>query len=198
MLKLEGTESRAKWRTITIVLIVLCVFAAGVYMSALYFAPAFATATVNKPIDVGSLSAPKSGDDRIIIPRIGINFPFSEDESSLEEGAQWRSPGSGNPSDGGNMVIAAKRFSLQPTPLETIKKSPFYNVKKLVGGDKILIDYNGKRYGYEVTKSFTATPSEAGIEQRTNDPTLTLYDIGGTNDERTVIQAKRLGEVAVN
>lgn len=172
--------------------------AGGVYILALVAAPVAAPLLVTKPIDVKTLPEPKETVDRIVIPKIGVNIAYATGAASLDRGAEWRSPTSGNPLDGGNFVIAAHRFSIQPTPQGTIEKSPFYHIDKLQVGDKVVIDYKGKRYGYEVTKEFTVKPSQIEIEARTNDPTLTLYSCGldGAEGDRFVVQAKRLGEVA--
>jgi sortase A len=168
----------------------------GLYVLALFFAPAAAPYLVTKPISVEGLSAPNSSENRIILPRIGVNIPYAKDADTLDGNAEWRSPTSGNPEDGGNFVIAARHFSLQATPLATIEKSPFYNISKLMDGDKIVVDYQGKRYGYEIEKTLTVNPTEIAIEARTNSPTLTLYSVDDASDKRFVIQAKRLGELA--
>lgn len=177
----------------------LFLMAGGLYTLALVAAPAAAPLFIVKPIDASALPAPVKASDRVVIPKIGINIPYAAEASALDRGAEWRSPASGNPLDGGNFVIAAHRFSIQPTPMGTVEKSPFYNINKLTIGDKILVDYQGKRYGYEITKEFNVKPTQIEIEARTNDPIMTLYScgLGGADDDRFVIQAKRMGEVAL-
>jgi sortase A len=171
----------------------------GLYMLSLVAAPIAAPILTMKPIDVKTLPSPEKTGDRIVIPKIGVNIAYGKGEAALDSGAEWRMPGNGNPSEGGNFVIAAHRFSIQPTPLATIEKSPFYHIDKLANGDKVLIDYQGKRYGYEILRKFTVKPTQIEIEARTTEPTLTLYSCGleGSEVDRLVIEAKKLGEVAL-
>lgn len=169
----------------------------GIYALSLVAAPVAAPYFVIKPIDVKALPAPDKTGNRIIIPTLGVNIAYNKGAAALDQGAEWRSPSSGNPADGGNFVIAAHRFSIQPTPRGTIEKSPFYRIDKLTKGDKIIIDYLSKRYAYEVTSTSTVKPSQVEIEARTNDPILTIYScsLEGAEGDRYVVQAKRLGEV---
>lgn len=197
MLKLERKESKRKWRVVAIASIILLVIGAGAYVSVLYFAPAFATALVTRPIEVRALPAPDKDNDRIIVPKIGVNLSYTQGANAMDNGAEWRTPTSGTPEDG-NFVIAAPHFSLQLTPLATIEKSPFYNLNKLANGDKIIIDFDGKRYGYEVVGSFMTHRADERLTRRMNEPTLTLLGIRNDEDRVFAVQAKRLGEVAFN
>ncbi len=183
-----------------LVCVTLFAGAAGAYLLLLLLSPVAAPYISMKPIDIAKLPAPTLHDNRIIIPKIGVDIPYAEGAAALDRGAQWRAPTSGNPLDGGNFVIAAHRFSIQPTPQSTIEKSPFYRVDSLAIGDKIVVDYNGKRYGYEITKRFDAKPTDVEIERRTDDPTLTLYgcELGGSDSGRIVLQGKRLGEIELS
>ncbi len=169
----------------------------GGYILTLTFTPAIASVIAVHPIAVNSLSAPK--DNRIIIPKIGVNIPYGEGAAALDRGAEWRFPERGNPVDGGNFIIAAHRFSIQPTPRGTIEKSPFYSIDTLRDGDKIIIDYNGKRYAYQIATKFTVKPNQTEIEAPSSQPKLTLYScsLGGSADGRVVLVSNRLGEVAV-
>ena len=110
----------------------------------------------------------------------------------MENGAWWRAPDSGNPKDGGNFVLSAHRFIMGLTPQQTLRKSPFYNIDKLVVGDEITIDYEGERYVYQISKIFAVKPEAIEIENRTDEPQLTLYSctLGGASDGREVIIAK--------
>ncbi len=129
---------------------------------------------------------------QLYIPKIDINVPYAAgDESVMKNGAWWRAEQNGNPRDGGNFVLSAHRFIMGLTPQQTWQKSPFYDIDKLVVGDKIVIDYEGKRYNYEITKIFAVKPEAIEIENRTNEPQLTLYSctLGGASDGREVIIA---------
>ena len=65
-------------------------------------------------------------DNRLYIPKIDINLPYSTgDARTMENGAWWRVPENGNPEDGGNFVLSAHRFIMGMTPEQTLRKSPF-------------------------------------------------------------------------
>ncbi len=198
MLKIRRS-SRSKIRVVAALSAVVLVTGGG-YLASLVGAPTLATLTIMKPITVSALPAPSTSDNRIIIPKIGVNIPYNEGIESLDRGAQWRHPERGNPETGGNFIIAAHRFSIQPTPVSTIEKSPFYNIDKLEVGDKIIADYNGVRYGYEVTELSHVTPNQTEIESPTEDARLTLYscELDGSASGRIVVTASLLGKVAVN
>ncbi len=179
--------------------VAVAILVGGLYTLSLVAAPAIAPLLVTKPINIQSLPPPKVSDNRLIIPKLGIDIAYATGAAALDRGAEWRSPSSGNPADGGNFVIAAHRFSIQPTPMGTIIKSPFYHIDEMKDGDKILVDYLGKRYAYQINKEFAAQPTQVSIEARTKSPTLTLYScgLGGVTSDRFVLQAERLGQVAV-
>lgn len=171
--------------------------AGGVYVLALVLAPTFPQLLV-KPISASSLDKPKIGENRIIIPKIGVNITYgSEGVKALDEGAWWRYPERGNPEKGGNFIVAAHRFSIQPTPGETIIKSPFYNIDKLKKGDQILVDYEGKRYLYTAEDFTTVKPDQVEIEAPSESAKLTLYscELGGADEGRVVIVGQPHGEV---
>lgn len=149
-------------------------FAAGVYLLALVAAPSVAPFIAMKPIEVAALPKPRTTDNRIIIPKIGVNIPYGSGAAALDRGAEWRYPNNGSPASGGNFVIAAHRFSIQPTPQSTIEKSPFYHIDKLSVGDKIIVDYNGERYGYEINNIFDVQATQTEIEAPSRGKTNTL------------------------
>lgn len=171
----------------------------GVYILTLVGAPTVAPLIVMKPISVNALPAPNGSDNRIIIPKLGVNIPYGEGKAALDRGAEWRHPERGNPENGGNFIIAAHRFSIQPTPGGTIEKSPFYNINKLISGDKIIVDYSGTRYAYEVDGTQNIKPDQTEIEAASEQPKLTLYscELDGSAAGRIVFTAKPLGKVAV-
>lgn len=171
----------------------------GLYLLGLIAAPTVAPLIVMKPIDVKALPAPKETDNRIIIPKIGVDIGYDVGTTALDRGAQWRYPERGNPDTGGNFIIAAHRFSIQPTPQGTIEKSPFYNIDKLNTGDKIVVDFKGTRYAYEITKKFDVKPTQVEIEAPSEEPKLTLYscELGGSEAGRIVIVATPLGQIAL-
>ncbi len=169
----------------------------GFYLLSLTIAPTVAPIISNKTINVKELKKPDINENRIIIPKIGINIKYAPGEESLDRGAQWRYPERGNPEIGGNFIIAAHRFSIQPTPQGTIEKSPFYHIDKLENGDNILIDFNGKRYAYEINEKTDVNPNQIEIEDPSETAKLTIYscELGGAKSGRIVIVAKLLGQV---
>lgn len=194
-----NTSKKIAIRPAAIGIVVSCLLISGLYLLTLVAAPTVGPLVAMKPIDVKALPAPAITRNNVIIPKIGVNIPYDKGVAALDQGAQWRYPERGNPESGGNFIIAAHRFSIQPTPLSTIEKSPFYHIDKLVIGDKIVIDYNGARYGYEISKIFDVTPDQIEIEAPSADEKLTLYscELGGSDAGRIVVIAKPLGEVAL-
>lgn len=198
MLALKQKQRGFSWR-ITTAFCAILLLLAGLYVLTLVMAPTF-SGLILKPLNATQVAAIKPTQDRIMIPKIGVNIPYGTDgKASLDEGAEWRLPDNGNPKKGGNFVIAAHRFSIQPTPGGTIKKSPFYHIDELKKGDQILVDYDGTRYGYTVESKETVPPTAVQIESPSATPKLTLYScsLGGSADGRYVIIGKPLGEVAI-
>ena len=173
----------------------LLLLIAGAYLLITSLSPTLISTTIN-PDDNSTTKLLKADrpidENRLYIPKIDINLPYTTgDETVMEKGAWWRQPDNGNPADGGNFVLSAHRFIMGLTPQQTLRKSPFYNINKLEIGDKISIDYSGKRYEYTISKIFAVAPDAIEIEQRTDQPQLTLYSctLGGASDGREVIIA---------
>lgn len=198
MLQIQTTRNGFS-KTTVITVFSLLFLICGAYLLLLVSAPTYAPYISMKPIDVAALPVPSVKQNKVVIPKIGVDITYGPGQSSLDSGAQWRYPERGNPEKGGNFIIAAHRFSIQPTPQGTIEKSPFYNIDKLVLGDKIIIDYNGTRYGYEINNIENVTPDQTEIEDESEEAKLTLYscDLNGSNSGRVVILAKPLGKVAL-
>lgn len=130
--------------------------------------------------------------DTLYIPAIDMSLPFASGGAHvLDHNAWWRKPENGNPADGGNFVLAAHRFELAPTPAETRRKSPLYSVHRLKEGDEIVVDYQGERYTYIISKIYRVKPTDIQIENRTPSSQLTLYTctLNGDSDGRDVIIA---------
>lgn len=138
--------------------------------------------------------------NRLYVPQINVDVAVSEggDQSALEKGAWHRNPDNGNPERGGNFVLSAHRFQLGYTPMETRAKSPFYNLDKLKVGDELFVDWNGKRYAYEVNRRYQVDRRAVEIEAATDESKLTLYscDLRGEKAGREVVEAKPIGVVA--
>ncbi len=198
MLKIKKQRTKRAHSGIFTLFAVLLLGGGG-YLLTLVVAPTVAPIITMKPINVNALPAPIPTDNRVVIPKIGVNIVYGPGQASLDNGAEWRYPERGNPDTGGNFIIAAHRFTLAPTPTETIRKSPFYNIDKLVLGDKIVVDYKGIRYGYEISKIFDVKPEQVEIEAPSEDDKLTLYscELNGPEAGRVVIIATPLGKVAL-
>ena len=171
----------------------------GMYLLLLVAAPTIAPVLSRSSITPDTLAAQPAAENRIIIPKIGVDVAYGQGEAALDRGAQWRWPDRGNPRQGGNFIIAAHRFLLAPTPSETIRRSPFYHIDKLAIGDQILIDFDGERFGYEITDIKNVSPDQTEIESSTKTARLTLYScgLGGSEDLRHAIFAKPLGPVDI-
>ena len=200
MLQIQTRTKRRAYISTVLIILAAIAFIAGLYILSLVFAPAIAQIVSHKSIDVKKLPAPTAKDNRIVIPKIGVNIHYASGTAALNAGAEWRYPERGNPEKGGNFIIAAHRLTIQPTPWATVEKSPFYNIDKLAIGDKIIIDYSGARYGYNISKIFNVTPNQVEIEAPSETPELTLYscDITGSATGRVVIVAEPMGKVALN
>ncbi len=192
-----SSKPKRRHAPVIVPIIAVLLLSGGLYMLSLTLAPTIAPVIARKPITVSALPTPKKTENRIIIPKLGINIAYAPGEASLDRGAQWRYPERGNPASGGNFIIAAHRFSIQPTPMGTIEKSPFYSIDKLEIGDKIIIDYEGIRYAYEIDKRFDVTANQSEIEATSDTPKLTLYscELNGSEAGRVVITATPMGKV---
>ena len=187
-------------KKVSFALVALSLFGSGLYTLSIYLSPAIAGVFFVEPIEVSSLPTPHASQNRIVIPKIGVNIEYGKGEVALNNGAQWRWPDRGNPETGGNFIIAAHRLSIQPTPLGTIEKSPFYNIGNVAVHDKIIVDYEGVRYGYEVEKITSVKPADTTIEAPSSTAKLTLYscDLAGGSADRVVLTATPLGKVALS
>lgn len=181
-----------------LLIVALAGLAGGIYLLLLVLTPKIPVLYPVSEINVKSLPAPAISQDRIYIPKIGVNVALATGGAeALDKGAWHRFPERGDPVKGSNFIVSAHRFSIGLTPGETRVKSPFYHVDKLAVGDQILVDFNGKRYGYEITKRFPVKPTQTEIETETDEARMTLYTctFKGENDGRDVFYAKPLGEV---
>ena len=194
-LHLEPATKRRKNYILPIIAVIM--IASGIYLLALISTPLIMSQTINPKNNSTSQLISKTKDkiteNRLYISKIDINLPYaSGGAGTMEHGAWWRKPENGNPKDGGNFVLSAHRFIMGLTPRQTLRKSPFYNIDKLMVGDEMVIDYNGARYIYVISEKRSVKPEAIEIEQRTDQPQLTLYSctLGGANDGRDVLIAK--------
>ncbi|HTK39907.1 MAG TPA: class E sortase [Patescibacteria group bacterium] len=192
-------KRRAGIANAVLIIISSVLFGGGLYLLSLVAAPTILPYIEKNTVDVSKLDGPKVGSNRVIIPKINVDIAYGEGTAALDRGAQWRYPERGNPEKGGNFIIAAHRFSLAATPQATLVQSPFYHIDKLAKDDEIIVDYNGKRYGYKVDKIYDVKPTQVEIEAPSSTSKMTLYtcSLGGASDGRVVIEARPLGEVTI-
>lgn len=170
---------------------------AGIYLLVTALAPALPLDLQPNAVNVKIQNAqPELKENRLYIPTINIDVAIVEGntEAVLDKGAWHRRPENGNPERGGNFVLSAHRFEMGLTPQQTRTKSPFYNIDKLQVGDKVYVDYNKKRYTYEVTKKYSVDRFAVAIEAPSEEAKMTLYscDLRGEAAGREVVEAKPL------
>lgn len=175
-------------------LLPLLLLAAGIYLLITTLAPAVPPQSQPEGIYTQD-EAVEIQDNRLYIPKISVDVPFNTGSYAvLEKGAWHRRPENGDPEKGGNFVLSAHRFEMGWTPQQTRARSPFYHIDRLEPGDKIFVDYNKKRYAYEVTKKYKVDRYAVHIEGPSEEPKMTLYscDRRGEPYGREVIEAKPL------
>lgn len=142
----------------------------------------------NRPVE-----SPKVGENRLYIPSITLNIDYAAGGPEvLNDKSWWRYPERGNPEKGGNFILSAHRFEIGFTPDETIRKSPFYHFDRISEGDKVYVDFEGKRYEYIIEKKLSVKPTAVEIENPTEGHQLTIYtcDLGGQDVGREVAIAR--------
>ena len=197
-LKLNDTKKSRKSKSLLTAIIALSMILAGGYMLFTILTPLFQSQfidTANNSTTKRLAQTQTITENRLYIPKIDINLPYLAGPASvMEHGAWWRKPENGNPKDGGNFVLSAHRFIMGMTPQQTLRKSPFYNINRLDIGDKIIVDYDGERYGYEINNIFDVQATQTEIEASSTEAKLTLYscELGGAET------AKLLGKVKID
>jgi sortase A len=177
---------------------------AGAYILFVIYSPTF----INVPLISGRSGdetskklthTPGTYGDRLFIPQINVDVAIVTGTTieALDRGSWHRKPELGDPVKGGNFILSAHRFTMGLTPQQTLAKSPFYNIEKLQVGDQIYVDWQGKRYAYEISKEYEVKPNAVYIEDASAIAKMTLYSctMGGSADGRAVFDAKPLGVV---
>ncbi|MEK7639612.1 MAG: sortase [Patescibacteria group bacterium] len=111
-------------------------------------------------------------DNRLVIPKIGVNLPIvegQESEAALWKGA-WRIADSSTPKIGGNTVLSAHRFRYRPPSNLTL-----YLLDKLQPGDIMIIYWQGKEYDYRVTERKIVPRDNTDIAEPTLTDQLTVF-----------------------
>jgi LPXTG-site transpeptidase (sortase) family protein len=138
-------------------------------------------------------------DPSLTIPKINVHAPVvyepSTNETTFETALQSGVVHYGNtavPGQNGNVAIFGHSSNdwWQPGNYKFV----FVLLDKLVPGDKILIDYQSKRYTYEVTGSSIVDPTDVAVLDQTPTPTISLITCTppGTSWKRLVVTAKQI------
>ncbi|MEX0598400.1 MAG: sortase [Candidatus Paceibacterota bacterium] len=100
----------------------------------------------------------------------------------------WHRSNTGNPIQGGNMVITAHRF------LYTGNNNTFYRLPNIKMNEIITLYWEGIKYDYRVYDIFEVTPDAVEIEKNTDKHILTLYTCTPlwTSAKRFVVRATPL------
>lgn len=176
------------WISLQVLLIGYAIVSSVIMFSPIQLPGAFSTVAYAS-IDASTI---QQGENQIIIPKIGVQVPLKQGNAAvMNENAWHRHPERGNPKVGGNFIVSAHRFNLGWTPQHTKAKSPFYHIDKLLPGDEIIVDFDGSRFIYQVTKKYTVEPNALYIEDKTALHRLTLYSCTtkGSDDGRDVVEA---------
>jgi sortase A len=138
-------------------------------------------------------------ENTISIPKINVKAPVNY-EPSVQEAAIQKSLETGvvhygntqKPGEIGNVAIFGHSSNDWWEPGNY--KFVFVLLDKLAPGDKITVDYQSKRYVYEVTGSRVVEPTEVSVLNRTPTPTLSLITCSppGTSLKRLVVTAKQI------
>jgi sortase A len=126
-------------------------------------------------------------DNRLVIPSIGINEPINEGKfiNVIKDGGTWRRPNGTTPDKDGNTIIVGHRFYGKNT-------STFYNLDKVIAGQKLAVYWEGKEIMYEVREVKIVDATAIEIESPTDEKQLTLYTCHPiwTAKQRLVLIAK--------
>ncbi len=138
--------------------------------------------------EVGSkATSPLPNDNRLVIPSIGINEPIYEGKyiNVIKDGGTWRRPNGTTPDIDGNTIIVGHRFYGKNT-------STFYNLDKVVAGEKLAVYWEGKEILYEVKEVKVVDATAIEIEEPTKEKQLTIYTCHPlwTAKQRLVLIAK--------
>ena len=140
-----------------------------------------------------------SADPTITIPKINVSAPVvyepSTDETAFETALQSGVVHYANtalPGQNGNVAIFGHSSNdwWQPGNYKFV----FVLLDKLAPGDQITINYQSKRYTYEVTGSQVVDPTDVAVLNQTPTPTLSVITCTppGTSWKRLVVTAKQI------
>lgn len=158
--------------------------------------PAVRPNTVSNTIQIATKKAPEQvktttkSVNRLVVKSMNVDTPILEGKSAstLNKGI-WHLPGTANPDQIGNVVIAAHRWKWLPS-----SKKSFYDIDKVKVGDAIELTWNGTLYKYTVINIKTVTPDKIEVLQNTGSAKLTLFSCAPlfSSKYRLVVEAAPL------
>lgn len=190
----HSSRKRARTKKLLLLATALILLGGGLYLLVLSLGP---TAYIPSNPKTWNAPVPQEAqltENRLYIPKLKLNITYKAGGAEvLSDNAWHRYPERGDPEQGGNFILAAHRFELGLTPGEVRRKSPFYRLNLLEPGDKIYVDYDGKRYEYTATKRHSVKPTAVEIENPSVEPIMTLYTctLKGQADGREVVTVTR-------
>ena len=179
-----------------IFLLILIIFKSPVIISQVSY-------LFHKTPTTASTNAPAASiipaDPTITIPKINVHAPVIYEPSTADAAFQTALESGvvhyGNtavPGQTGNVAIFGHSSNdwWQPGNYKFV----FVLLDKLTPGDQITIDYQSKRYTYEVTGSQVVDPTNVSVLNQTSTPTLSLITCTppGTSWKRLVVTAKQV------
>lgn len=185
-------SSKGRIKNVLLFAIPIIMIAAGAYILLLLFTPKLNKAQPKKTAEVIE-EIKKTDQNTLLISTAGVYAPILEGgDEVLDKGLLHRVPKNGNPEIGGNFVVSGHSFVWGYTPQQVKEKSVFYNLSDVKVGDEIVAYWNKKLYYYTVIEKKTVKPNAIEIENKTKDPTLTVYTCtpAGSADGRIVLVAK--------
>lgn len=138
-------------------------------------------------------------DPTISIPKINVSAPViygsPNDEPSIQKNLQngvVHYTGTSLPGKPGNSVIVGHSSNDPWEPGHY--KFVFVLLDKLVVGDTFSVNFESKRYAYEVTEVKVVAPTDLSVLQQTPEPTMTLITCTppGTSWRRLIIKANQI------
>ncbi|HSX00857.1 MAG TPA: class D sortase, partial [Candidatus Saccharimonas sp.] len=135
----------------------------------------------------------------LTIPKINVHTPVnyepSTDETKIQTALETGVVHYGNtalPGQAGNSVIFGHSSNDWWEPGNY--KFVFVLLDKLVAGDRFSVDYQSKRYTYEVAESRVVEPTDLSVLAPSAEPTMTLITCTppGTSWKRLIVTAKQV------
>ncbi len=151
------------------------------------------------PVVSTNAAQPVDSPDVIIIPKLNVNAPIIFEPSIAEDAIQnalrngvVHYAGTALPGEPSNTVIVG--HSSNDWWESGNYKFVFALLEKLEPGDQIQVNFQKKRYVYQVAGKKIVAPTEISVLQPTSDPILTLITCTppGTSWKRLIITANQI------